>query len=142
MCGGAAVVAGARLVASGRQPGLRADGVSYPFAIAEARRFDAATTLVVASGSREERAHRLPSVHLPAYDHDRSDYVLDEVQERIPARPPLRRVLLFDRGLAVPAPAVAGTVTRTLIPGRLRVHEVPVPASGLQVGWRSAEVAP
>lgn len=121
---------------------LRSYDREWGAAIAEARRFDAATTLVVASGSREERAHRLPSVHLPAYDHDRSDYVLDEVQERIPARPPLRRVLLFDRGLAVPAPAVAGTVTRTLIPGRLRVHEVPVPASGLQVGWRSAEVAP
>ena len=65
-----------------------------------------------------------------------------QVQERVPARPPLQRVLLFDRGLAVPAPTVAGTVTRTLIPGRLRVHEVPVPASGLQVGWRSVEVAP
>lgn len=83
---------------------LRSYDREWGAAITEARRFDAATTLVVASGSREDRAHRLPSVHLPAYDHDQSDYRLDEVQERVPARPPLQRVLLFDRGLAVPAP--------------------------------------
>lgn len=120
---------------------LRSYDREWGAAITEARRFDAATTLVVASGSREDRAHRLPSVHLPAYDHDQSDYRLDEVQERVPAQPPLQRVLLFDRGLAVPAPQVAGTVSRSLIPGRLRVHEIPVPPGGLQVGWRAVEPA-
>jgi hypothetical protein len=101
--------------------------------IAAARRFDPATTLVVTTGRSNLRAYRLPSVHLPAYDHDRADFRLDQDGPTIAVRPPLRRVVVLDRGLRMEPPPLAGTRAEMVIPGRLRLLEVPVPPGGLEV---------
>ena len=111
-------------------------------AIRAARRYDPATTLVITTGRSNQRAYRLPSVHLSAYDHGEADLELDQRSETIVARPPLRRVLLLDRGLALEPPALPGVRVEPLIPGRLRLIEVPVPAGGLEVGRRRVAPAP
>ena len=111
-------------------------------AIEAARRYDPATTLVVTTGRSSQRAYRLPSVHLSAYDHGEADLVLDQQRDVIVVRPPLRRVLLLDRGLALQAPALPGVRVDPLIPGRLQLIEVPVPPGGLEVGRRRVALAP
>jgi hypothetical protein len=108
-------------------------------AISAARRYDPATTLVVTTGRSNRRAYRLPSVHLNAYDHGEADLVLDQERETIEVRPPLRRVVLLDRGLALAPPALPGVRVEPLIPGRLQLIEVPVPPGGLEVGRRRVE---
>jgi hypothetical protein len=108
-------------------------------AIRAASRYDPATTLVVTTGRSSMRAYRLPSVHLPAYDHGEADLVLDQQRETIEVRPPLRRVLLLDRGLALTPPGLPGVRVESLIPGRLQLIEVPVPPGGLAVGRRRVE---
>ena len=85
-----------------------------------------ATTLVVVSGQRNQRAWRLPSVHLPAYDHGEADLELDQRHDTLPVLPPLRRVVFLDRGLVMTPPSLPGVRTEELIPGRLRLIEVPV----------------
>lgn len=115
---------------------LRAYDREWGEAIRAARRFDPATTLVVVSGSSNRRAYRLPSVHLPAYDHGEADLVLEQKSDSLEVRPPLQRVLLLDRGLALEAPNVPDTRVEDLIPGTLRMYEVPVPPGGLQVSRR------
>lgn len=115
---------------------LRAYDREWGLAIAAAKRFDPATTLVVVTGRSSQRAYRLPSVHLPAYDHGEADLVLDQKRDSIAVTPPLQRVLLLDRGLALEAPSIPGTRQQELLPGRLRLYEVPVPAEGLRVGRR------
>lgn len=125
------VVPGDRFAAS-----LRDYDHDWGVAIQAARRYDPATTLVVTSGRSNLRAYRLPSVHLSAYDHGEADLVLDQERETIAVRPPLRRVLLLDRGLALEPPALPGVRVEMLIPGRLQLIELPVPPSGLEVGRR------
>jgi hypothetical protein len=102
-------------------------------AIAAARRFDPATTLVVTTGRSNLRPYRLPPVHLPAYDHDHADFRLDQGGAAIAVRPPLRRLVVLDRGLRVEPPNLAGVRSEELIPGRLRLLEVPIPPGGLEV---------
>ncbi|MEB3333926.1 MAG: hypothetical protein VKP70_02965 [Cyanobacteriota bacterium] len=102
-------------------------------AIAAARRFDPATTLVITTGRSSLRAFRLPSVHLPAYDHDQADFKLDQKGPSITVRPPLRRLVVLDRGLRVQPPPLAGVRSEMVIPDRLRVLEVPIPPDGLEV---------
>ncbi|MEB3318320.1 MAG: hypothetical protein VKO39_09315 [Cyanobacteriota bacterium] len=102
-------------------------------AIAAVRRFDPATTLVITTGRSNLRAYRLPSVHFPAYDHDQADFRLDQAGPTIAVRPPLRRLVVLDRGLRLEPPALPGVRGVMLIPGRLRLLEVPIPASGLEV---------
>ncbi len=102
-------------------------------AIAAAQRFDPATTLVVTTGPGNLRAFRLPSVHFPAYDHDQADFRLDQAGPTIAVRAPLQRVVVLDRGLRMVAPSVAGVRSEMLIPGRLRLLEVPIPPGGLEV---------
>lgn len=102
-------------------------------AIAAARRFDPATTLVITTGKGNLRAYRLPSVHLPAYDHDRADFRLDQDGPTIAVRPPLQRLVVLDRGLRMAPPQLPGTRAEMLIPKRLRLLEVPVPPGGLEV---------
>jgi len=111
-------------------------------AIRAARHYDPATTLVVVSGQRNQRAWRLPSVHLPAYDHGEADLELDQRHDTLPVRPPLQRVVFLDRGLAMAPPALPGVRSEELIPGRLRLIEVPVPPGGLEVGRRQARLLP
>jgi hypothetical protein len=111
-------------------------------AIEAARRYDPATTLVVTTGRSNQRAYRLPSVHLSAYDHGEADLVLDQKRDVIVVQPPLRRVLLLDRGLALEPPALPGVRVDPLIPGRLQLIEVPVPPGGLEVGRRRVAPAP
>jgi hypothetical protein len=105
-------------------------------AIAAARGYDPATTLVVVSGKSNRRAYRLPSVHLPAYDHGEADLELDQRREFIAVQRPLQRVVFLDRGLSMDPPTLTGVLTRTLIPGRLQLIEVPVPEGGLKVSRR------
>jgi hypothetical protein len=57
-------------------------------------------------------------------------------------RPPLQRVVFLDRGLAMTPPALPGVRSEELIPGRLRLIEVPVPPQGLEVGRRQARLLP
>ncbi len=128
------LVPGDRFAAS-----LRDYDREWGVAIAAARRYDPVTTLVVTTGRSNQRAYRLPSVHLSAYDHGEADLQLDQESETIAVRPPLRRVLLLDRGLALEPPALPGVRVEALIPGRLQLIEVPVPAGGLEVGRRSVE---
>ena len=61
---------------------------------------------------------------------------LDQQRETIAVRPPLQRVLLLDRGLALEPPSLPGVRVEPLIPGRLQLIEVPVPPGGLEVGRR------
>jgi hypothetical protein len=79
-------------------------------------------------------------VHLRAYDHGEADLQLEQMRETLVVRPPLRRVLLLDRGLALQPPALPGVRVETLIPGRLQLIEVPVPPEGLEVGRRLARL--
>jgi hypothetical protein len=122
------VVPGDRFAAS-----LREFDREWGQAIAAAQRFDPATTLVVATGRSNLRAYRLPSVHLPAYDHDQVDFRLDQQGPSIVVRPPLRRVVVLDRGLRMVPPPLEGVRGTMVIPGRLRLLEVPVPPQGLEV---------
>jgi hypothetical protein len=122
------VVPGDRFAAS-----LRAYDREWGQAIAAARRFDPATTLVITTGRANLRAFRLPSVHFPAYDHDQADFRLDQQGPPIAVRPPLRRLVVLDRGLRMEPPALPGVREVMLIPGRLRLLEVPIPAGGLEV---------
>ena len=122
------VVPGDRFAAS-----LRDYDREWGLAINAAQRFDPATTLVMTTGRSSLKAYRLPSVHLSAYDHDRADFRLDQLGPSIDVGPPLERVVVLDRGLHMPPPALAGVRIEELIPGRLRLIEVPVPASGLEV---------
>jgi hypothetical protein len=115
---------------------LRSYDREWGVAIGAVKRFDPATTLVVVTGRSSLRAYRLPSVHLSAYDHGEADLVLDQKRDSIAVTPPLQRVLLLDRGLALEAPPVPGARQEELIPGRLRLYEVPVPPGGLEVGRR------
>ncbi|HYP03859.1 MAG TPA: hypothetical protein VER57_04840, partial [Cyanobium sp.] len=115
---------------------LRSYDHDWGTAIRAARRYDPATTLVVVSGQSNQRAWRLPSVHLPAYDHGEADLELDQRHDTLPVRPPLRRVVFLDRGLVMAPPSLPGVRTEELIPGRLRLIEVPVPPGGLEVGRR------
>lgn len=100
------VVSGDRFAAS-----LRAYDREWGLAVRTARLYDPATTLVLTTGLPPLRAYRLPSVHLPAYDHDSADLRLDQQQETIEVRPPLRRVVLLDRGLVFEAPPPGGGTT-------------------------------
>ncbi len=118
---------------------LRSYDHDWGLAIRAVNRFDPATTLVVVTGRSNRRAYRLPSVHLPAYDHGEADLVLDQRDESIEVRPPLRRVLLIDRGLSVQPGDVPGGRFEPLIPGRLQLIEVAVPASGLEVFRRQVK---
>ena len=102
-------------------------------AIAAVQRFDPATTLVITTGRSNLRAYRLPSVHLPAYDHDQADFRLDQAGPSITVRPPLERVVVLDRGLRMEPPAVEGLRSTDVIPKRLRLLEVPIPPGGLEV---------
>jgi len=131
------LVPGDRFAAS-----LREYDREWGVAIAAARRYDPATTLVVTSGRSNRRAYRLPSVHLPAYDHGEADLVLDQQRDTIVVRPPLQRVLLLDRGLALTPPELPGVKVKALIPGRLQLIEVPVPPGGLELGRRRVERLP
>jgi len=115
---------------------LRSYDHDWGVAIRAARRYDPATTLVVVSGQRNQRAWRLPSVHLPAYDHDEADLNLDQRHDTLTVRPPLQRVVFLDRGQAMAPPSLPGVRTEALIPGRLQLIEVPVPPAGLEVGRR------
>jgi hypothetical protein len=128
------LVPGDRFAAS-----LRDYDHDWGVAIEAVRRYDPATTLVVATGRSNQRAYRLPSVHLPAYDHGEADLLLEQESETIEVRPPLRRVLLIDRGLVLDLPALPGAERKELIPGRLQLVEVPVPPGGLVVGRRRVE---
>jgi len=121
---------------------LRSYDHDWGTAIRAARRYDPATTLVVVSGQRDQRAWRLPSVHLPAYDHGDADLELDQRHDTLPVRPPLQRVVFLDRGLVMVPPALPGVRTEELIPGRLRLIEVPVPPGGLEVGRRQVRPLP
>lgn len=125
------LVPGDRFAAS-----LRDYDRDWGVAIRAARRYDPATTLVVTTGRSNQRAYRLPSVHLRAYDHGEADLQLDQERETIAVRPPLRRVLLLDRGLALTPPDLPGVKVEALIPGRLQLIELPVPPGGLEVGRR------
>ena len=125
------LVPGDRFAAS-----LRDYDREWGLAMAAARRYPPATTLVVTTGRSNQRAYRLPSVHLAAYDHGSADLELEQERESIAVRPPLRRVLLLDRGLVLEPPSLPGVRRQLLIPGRLQLIEVPVPASGLRVGRR------
>lgn len=125
------LVPGDRFAAS-----LRDYDREWGVAIRAARRYDPATTLVVTTGRSNQRAYRLPSVHLRAYDHGEADLQLDQERETIAVRPPLRRVLLLDRGLALAPPDLPGVKVEALIPGRLQLIELPVPPDGLEVGRR------
>ena len=118
---------------------LRGYDHDWGLAIRAARAYDPATTLVVTAGRSNLRAYRLPSVHLPAYDHGEADLELDQHSEEIEVRPPLRRVVLLDRGLVFQAPSLPGVRRQLLIPGRLQLLEVPVPPDGLLVGRRELE---
>ncbi|MFZ0406548.1 MAG: hypothetical protein WAM11_00325 [Cyanobium sp.] len=111
----------------------------WGLAIRAARAYDPATTLVVTAGRSNLRAYRLPSVHLPAYDHGEADLELDQNSKEIEVRPPLRRLVLLDRGLVFEAPNLPGVRRQVLIPGRLQLIEVPVPPAGLLVGRRELE---
>lgn len=102
-------------------------------AIQAVQRFDPATTLVVTTGRSNLRAYRLPSVHLPAYDHGQADFRLDQAGPTIAVRPPLKRVVVLDRGLRMDLPPVPGVRSEMVIPGRLRLLEVPIPPGGLEV---------
>ena len=131
------VVPGDRFAAS-----LRQFDREWGQAIAAARRFDPATTLVITTGRSNLRAYRLPSVHLPAYDHDRADFRLDQEGPSIAVRPPLRRVVVLDRGLRMAPPPLAGVREGMVIPGRLRLLEVPIPPEGLEVGRSAIRALP
>jgi hypothetical protein len=122
------VVPGDRFAAS-----LRAFDREWGQAIAAALRFDPATTLVITTGRANLRAFRLPAVHFPAYDHDQADFRLDQQGPAIAVRPPLRRLVVLDRGLRLEPPALPGVRSVRLIPGRLRLLEVPIPVGGLEV---------
>ncbi|MEB3156956.1 MAG: hypothetical protein VKO26_05915 [Cyanobacteriota bacterium] len=122
------LVPGDRFAAS-----LRDFDREWGLALNAARRFDPATTLVITTGRSNLRAYRLPSVHLPAYDHQRADFRLDQQGPTIAVRPPLRRLVVLDRGLRLEPPALPGARAEMLLPGRLRLLEVPVPAEGLEV---------
>jgi hypothetical protein len=102
-------------------------------AMAAVGRFDPATTLVITTGRSNLRAYRLPSVHFPAYDHNQADFRLDQEGPTIAVRPPLRRLVVLDRGLRLEPPSLPGARGVMLIPGRLRLLEVPIPPSGLEV---------
>ena len=116
---------------------LRSYDHDWGVAIQAARRFDPATTLVVTTGRSNARAYRLPSVHLPAYDHGDADRQLEEDRDGMPVRPPLERLVVLDRGLAFPLPALPGVRQEILIPGRLQLIEVPVPPEGLRLSRRT-----
>jgi hypothetical protein len=131
------LVPGDRFAAS-----LRDYDREWGVAIRAVRRYDPVTTLVVTTGRSNQRAYRLPSVHLSAYDHGEADLELDQRSETIVVRPPLRRVLLVDRGLALEPPALPGVRVEPLIPGRLQLIEVPVPPGGLEVGRRRVALPP
>lgn len=122
------LVPGDRFAAS-----LRGFDREWGQAIAAARRFDPATTLVIATGRANLRAYRLPSVHLPAYDHNQADFRLDQQGPTLAVRPPLRRLVVLDRGLRLEPPSLPGARSTMLIPGRLRLLEVPIPPAGLEV---------
>jgi hypothetical protein len=122
------VVPGDRFAAS-----LRDFDREWGLAIAAARRFDPATTLVITTGRSNLRAYRLPSVHLPAYDHDQADFRLDQKGPSITVGPPLRRLVVLDRGLRMDPPPLAGVRSDMVIPHRLRLLEVPIPPEGLEV---------
>ncbi|CAK6701783.1 hypothetical protein VB734_02170 [Synechococcus sp. BA-124 BA4] len=121
---------------------LRSYDHEWGLAIRAVKRFDPATTLVVVAGRSDRRAYRLPSVHLPAYDHGEADLVLDQRDESIEVRPPLRRVVMIDRGLSVQPGDVPGGRFEQLIPGRLQLIEVAVPPSGLEVFRRKVKPLP
>jgi hypothetical protein len=118
---------------------LRSYDRDWSLAIRAVKRFDPATTLVVVTGRSNRRAYRLPSVHLPAYDHGEADPVLDQRDESIKMHPPLQQVRLRDRGLSVQPGDVPGGRFEALIPGRLQLIEVAVPASGLEVFRRQVK---
>jgi hypothetical protein len=121
---------------------LRSYDHEWGTAIRVVQGFDPATTLVVVSGRSNRRAYRLPSVHLPAYDHGEADLVLDQRDDTIDVHPPLQRVVLIDRGLAVTPADVPGGRFELLIPGRLQLIDVPVPPSGLRVSRRQVKPLP
>jgi hypothetical protein len=98
--------------------------------------------LVVVSGQRNQRAWRLPSVHLPAYDHGEADLELDQRHHTLPVRPTLQRVVFLDRGLVMLPTSLPGVRSEELIPGRLQLIEVPVPPGGLEVGRRQVRPLP
>ena len=114
-------------------PSLREFDREWGQAIQAVQRFDPATTLVVTTGRSNLRAYRLPSVHLPAYDHDQADFRLDQDGPSITVRPPLQRVVVIDRGLRLEPPSLPGVRSTMVIPGRLRLLEVPIPPGGLEV---------
>ncbi|MFM9046775.1 MAG: hypothetical protein ACKOOH_03815 [Cyanobium sp.] len=114
-------------------PSLRAFDREWGQAIQAVQRFDPATTLVVTTGRANLRAFRLPSVHFPAYDHDGADFKLDQAGPTIGVKPPLKRVVVLDRGLRMAPPPLPGVRSELLIPGRLRLLEVPIPPAGLEV---------
>jgi hypothetical protein len=114
-------------------PSLREYDQEWGQAIQAVQRFDPATTLVITTGRSNLRAYRLPSVHLPAYDHDQADFKLDQDGPTIAVRPPLKRVVVLDRGLRMEPPPLAGVRSEMVIPGRLRLLEVPIPPGGLEV---------
>ena len=114
-------------------PSLREFDREWGQAIKAVQRFDPATTLVVTTGRSNLRAFRLPSVHFPAYDHDQADFRLDQDGPTIAVRPPLKRVVVLDRGLRMEPPPLPGVRSEMVIPGRLRLLEVPSPAGGLEV---------
>jgi hypothetical protein len=114
-------------------PSLREYDQEWGQAIQAVQRFDPATTLVITTGRSNLRAYRLPSVHLPAYDHDQADFKLDQDGPTIAVRPPLKRVVVLDRGLRMEPPPLAGVRSDIVIPGRLRLLEVPIPPGGLEV---------
>ncbi len=118
---------------------LRSYDHDWGLAIRAAKRFDPATTLVVVTGRSNRRPYRLPSVHLPAYDHGEADLMLDQHKDSIEVRPPLRRVVMIDRGLSVQPGDVPGGRVEALIPGWLQLIEVPVPDSGLEVFRRQVK---
>ena len=122
------LVPGDRFAAS-----LRTFDREWGQAIAAAQRFDPATTLVITTGRSNLRAYRLPSVHFPAYDHDQADFRLDQQGPTMAVRPPLQRLVVLDRGLRLEPPSLPGVRSVMLIPGRLRLLEVPIPPSGLEV---------
>ena len=88
---------------------------------------------MITTGRAKPRAYRLPSVHFPAHDHTQADVRLDQQGPTIAVRPPLRRLVVRDRGLRMEPPALAGVREVMVIPGRQRLLEVPLPPDGLEM---------
>jgi hypothetical protein len=121
---------------------LRSYDHDWQLGIRAARGYDPATTLVIITGRPNLRAYRLPSIHIPAYDHGDADFVLDQRDDHIDVIPPIQRVVVLDRGLALPIPDGVGTQIKELRPGRMRLLELTVPPEGLRVGRRRIQTLP